>query len=65
MVEGKGKSSQETTPTDSLIPKVNIAASAFVGKTSGKLKDYYRIGKVLGTGAFGEVRMCVHRESGA
>ena len=50
MVEGKGKSSQETTPTDSLIPKVNIAASAFVGKTSGKLKDYYRIGKVLGTG---------------
>jgi len=36
-----------------------------VGRTQGKLRDHYRIGKVLGTGAFGEVRMCVHRESGA
>ena len=53
----------------------------FVGKTQGKLRDHYRIGKILGTGklssnafvidlnnstflgAFGEVRMCVHRES--
>jgi len=32
---------------------------------SGKLRDYYRIGKMLGSGAFGEVRVCVHRESGA
>ena len=55
-----------------------VHASDFVGKTNGRLRDYYRIGKVLGTGknltfslsvyllgAFGEVRMCVHRESGA
>lgn len=27
-----------------------VSASAFVGKTSGKLKSFYRIGKVLGTG---------------
>ena len=25
-------------------------ASDFVGKTQGKLRDYYRIGKILGTG---------------
>ena len=25
-------------------------ASDFVGKTAGKLRDYYRIGKILGTG---------------
>ena len=31
----------------------------------GKLRDHYRIGKMLGSGAFGEVRVCVHRESGA
>lgn len=46
----------------------------FIGKSDGKLRDQYRIGKILGTGkchqlkalgAFGEVRMCVHRESGA
>ena len=62
-----------------------IRAADFVGRTQGKLRDYYRIGKVLGTGksnlgwncsqayltsprvlgAFGEVRMCVHRESSA
>ena len=42
-----------------------VRASDFVGRTQGKLRDHYRIGKVLGTGAFGEVRMCVHRESGA
>ena len=42
-----------------------MRASDFVGKTKGKLKDFYRIGKVLGMGSFGEVRMVVHRESGA
>ena len=42
-----------------------VRASDFVGRTTGKLRDFYRIGKILGTGAFGEVRMCVHRESGA
>ena len=42
-----------------------IRAADFVGRTTGKLRDNYRIGRVLGTGAFGEVRMCVHRESGA
>ena len=31
----------------------------------GKLRDSYRIGKMLGSGAFGEVRVCVHRESQA
>ena len=31
----------------------------------GKLKDYYRVGKSLGSGTFGEVRVCVHKESGA
>lgn len=30
----------------------------------GKLKDYYKIGKKLGEGAFGEVRTCKHLESG-
>ena len=31
---------------------------------AGKLRDHYRIRKMLGSGAFGEVRVCVQRESG-
>ena len=27
-----------------------VRASDFVGRTQGKLRDFYRIGKVLGTG---------------
>ncbi len=42
-----------------------IKTNDFVGRTQGRLRDFYRIGKILGTGAFGEVRMCTHRESGA
>eukprot|EP00178_Gracilaria_changii_P009440 TRINITY_DN2762_c0_g1_i1.p1 TRINITY_DN2762_c0_g1~~TRINITY_DN2762_c0_g1_i1.p1 ORF type:complete len:258 (-),score=46.40 TRINITY_DN2762_c0_g1_i1:159-932(-) len=39
--------------------------SDLVHLNPGKLRDFYRIGKMLGSGAFGEVRMCVHRETGA
>jgi len=45
--------------------QLKFKASNFVGQHIGKLRDHYRIGKMLGSGAFGEVRVCVHRESGA
>ncbi len=35
----------------------------FVTKGSVPLKEIYNIGKVLGEGAFGEVRLCTHRET--
>jgi hypothetical protein len=47
------------------LDSVKIKSSNFVTQHSGKLRDHYRIGKMLGSGAFGEVRVCVHRESGA
>lgn len=37
--------------------EVKISTSEFAGKKIGKIRDYYRIGKVLGSGAFGEVRL--------
>jgi hypothetical protein len=40
-----------------------IEAKDFVRLNSGKIKDYYRIGKTISKVDFGEVRMCVHRES--
>ncbi len=44
---------------------MGVKSSDFVTQNAGKLRDYYRIGKLLGSGAFGEVRMCVHRDTGA
>ena len=44
---------------------VKVSSKDFVTQHAGKLRDHYRIGKMLGSGAFGEVRVCVHRESGA
>lgn len=52
-------------PANHVAQLTHLTASDFVGRTQGRLRDFYRIGKVLGSGAFGEVRMCVHRESGA
>ena len=36
----------------------------FVKRVTGNLKDYYKIGKMLGSGAFGEVHICTRKETG-
>lgn len=43
--------------------KVKVDSSLFVQKGQGTLRDIYKIGHVLGEGAFGEVRLCTHRET--
>ena len=45
----------EANPTTVQIQQTahqGVRASDFVGRTQGKLRDHYRIGKVLGTGKF-------------
>ena len=37
---------------------IKIKASNFVMQHVGKLKNFYKIGRKLGEGAFGEVRIC-------
>ena len=44
-----------------LADTIRIRASDFVMQQSGQLKEFYKIGKVVGSGSFGEVRICVHK----
>lgn len=44
--------------------EVKVNANNFVGENVNKLTDVYTIGKVLGTGAFGEVRLCTTKVGG-
>ena len=43
--------------------KIKVDSALFVQKGLGTLRDIYKIGQVLGEGAFGEVRLCTHRET--
>lgn len=43
--------------------EIKIQSSDYVCKKVGKIRDHYRIGKVLGSGAFGEVRLCLHKDT--
>ena len=29
-------------------------------ENTGKLRDFYSLGRILGKGSFGEVRICIH-----
>ena len=40
-----------------------IVPGSFVKENENKFSDIYRLGKVVGTGTYGEVRVCFHRES--
>lgn len=46
-----------------MVDHVKVSGQMFVQRTQGTLRDIYKIGHVLGEGAFGEVRLCTHRET--
>ena len=44
---------------------MKIVKSDFIQQNNGSFKEHYQIGQMLGQGAFGEVRKCLHRDTKA
>ena len=44
---------------------LKISKADFIRENDGKFRDHYKIGQVIGQGAFGEVRKCVHQTTKA
>lgn len=42
----------------------SIKPSDFITFRYGQVSDHYKIGKLLGEGGQGEVRLCTHKKSG-
>jgi calcium-dependent protein kinase len=58
------KSYQRKVPISTLQnANLIVQATNFVIENENSFHDIYRLGKLLGTGSFGEVRLCVHRET--
>jgi len=46
--------------------EITLSKKTFVSiHNAENIRDDYLIGKILGSGAFGEVRLCTHRKTGA
>ena len=46
--------------------EITLSKKTFVSiHNADNIRDDYLIGKILGSGAFGEVRLCTHRKTGA
>ena len=43
--------------------EIFLNPGSFVKENANNFSDVYRLGKVIGTGSYGEVRVCFHRES--
>jgi serine/threonine protein kinase len=41
----------------------HLTSQTFVKQAKGRLRDNYKIGKMLGQGGFGEVRLCRHNST--
>lgn len=44
---------------------IKSSGAAFVKENTGNIKDFYKISKCIGRGAYGEVRKCLHKETRA
>jgi serine/threonine protein kinase len=54
---GLSSGSKQATTLD----EVKFKASQFVGFNDGSIHDTYRLGKKIGDGAFGTVKLAIHR----
>lgn len=46
------------------LDEIYIEPLDFIHLNQHKVRDVYRIGQVMGTGSFAQVRFCIHKEFG-
>jgi len=47
------------------IEDVLIEPNDFILENSGNIRDFYRIGKIIGVGTFAQVRLSINKSTGA
>ena len=46
------------------IQDIFIQPNDFIFENPGKIRDHYRIGQVIGSGTYAQVRLCIHKSTG-
>ena len=46
-----------------MVERITLSKSMFVIKSQFEMKQVYKVGEKIGQGAFGEIRLCTHRET--
>lgn len=62
--KGQDKIAKESMPKDKMAVSIKITPQTFINPSTLRITDVYKMGKTLGSGTFGSVRVVTHKQSG-